>query len=51
MKFKVIKTWQYTEILEIEAESKEMAETLAMYEDGEHQNDDSLYLIISKEIK
>lgn len=51
MKYRVIKKWQETEVLEIEANSKEEAEDLALEENGEPQEDYTLMSIEAKEIK
>ena len=51
MLYKIIKTYKYTEIVEVEAVCRSDALELASYTEGDLQNDDYLYdaEIISEE--
>lgn len=41
--FRVRKTFQYTEIVEVVADDRAEAEQLAMHTDGDRNHDDTLY--------
>ena len=49
-KFKVIKTFQYTEVVEVEADTAEAAKAAAMDIDGDRIHDDTLVESVARRI-